>query len=530
MPEPIADLTDPAWQRRAAAIRALGPRLDDAQRSALARAAVHDDVVWVRSAAVAALASDGERAAPLLAPSLKEPLQRLRVRALKALGRVGAAGALAAVLAALDDSDGAVREAAARALGRGGPAALPALDALLRRLDDPDGLVRAAVAEALGYLAPRTAYAGLLKRLTNDAVDEVRAACAEALGRSRAEEATDALDRASHDGSAIVRAAALDALASLPPRPRAVTALLKALREDVWRVREAAIASLGDLAQEEHLSPLLARILTNSRSPLVRDGVAEALRRARPVEARTTLLAATLFDRNPEVRDATGWLLADDPGAATELGRFLHDPDVRLRRRATRALEKLGAAATGAAPALAHALRDPSSYVRGGSAALLGRIGAPAGTALPELVRRACDRDAGVSLAAVTAIAALRRSAPEALAPFVPRHEELSTMPPMLDAHVQRVVAEELPDAARTGLLRAAGLRVRFWARLVGDLRNGDDTRELWPSILEAADLAARHAARRTTHPVDARAAARSRELAWQLALLWRLAAVDDAP
>ncbi len=114
----------------------------------------------------------------------------MRWAAARALGRLGPAATpevLAALLKRLSDTDGSVREAAADALRRLGPAAATpeVLAALLQRLSDTDRYVRWAAADALRRLGPAAAtpevLAALLQRLS-DTEGLVREAAAHAVG------------------------------------------------------------------------------------------------------------------------------------------------------------------------------------------------------------------------------------------------------------------------------------------------------------------------------------------------------------
>ncbi|MCI0458128.1 MAG: HEAT repeat domain-containing protein [Gemmataceae bacterium] len=76
----------------------------------------------------------------------------MRVKAITTLGTLGAevaSPAVPALIAALGHPDERVRREAARSLGKFGAAARPARDALRRALDDPDAEARAAASDAL---------------------------------------------------------------------------------------------------------------------------------------------------------------------------------------------------------------------------------------------------------------------------------------------------------------------------------------------------------------------------------------------
>ena len=102
----------------------------------------------VRRAAARSLGQIGRPALPALGEALKDPSEKVRRQAAEALGWMGAA-ALEPLRATLRNDSPAARRAAARALGRLGPAAKPAEADLVEAVNDPDGDVRAAAAKAL---------------------------------------------------------------------------------------------------------------------------------------------------------------------------------------------------------------------------------------------------------------------------------------------------------------------------------------------------------------------------------------------
>ena len=118
---------------------------------------------------------------------------RLREVAARALGGLGtsAAPALDRLLELIRDEDQGVRVAAARALGGLGASAAPALDRLLELTRDEDRYVRVAAARALGGLGASAAPAlDRLLELTRDEDRYVRGVAAEA-GRASAAPALD---------------------------------------------------------------------------------------------------------------------------------------------------------------------------------------------------------------------------------------------------------------------------------------------------------------------------------------------------
>jgi HEAT repeat protein len=218
------------------AVKALG-ELGPAAAPALDRIL---ELTWdadtsVRSSAVEALGGLGTAAAPAL-DRILNVLQEARKAAPMSsimLGRrrgisfdlrdpqIGREEALA-VLASGAGSDmlrmGLVRQAAARALGGLGPAAVPALDRLVELSRDADATTRSVAVRALGSLGPAAAAAfDRLLELTRDADHLVRWAAVGALGAlgSAGEPALDRILELTRDSHPIVRRAAIRALGRL---------------------------------------------------------------------------------------------------------------------------------------------------------------------------------------------------------------------------------------------------------------------------------------------------------------------------
>ena len=176
-----------------------------------------DPTVRARAVAVLAKIRGG---LPRVIAALSDSSLEVRLAALTALGGASSTAPDAgkevtrALERALKAPDWRERRAAALALGAGsdgvGARALPALGAAL---DDTSGMVREAAARALGAtgadgVAPLDKHAG-------DCVSEVRAAIAVSLGETHAPAARAPLTRLSKDASPDVRSAAQTALQSI---------------------------------------------------------------------------------------------------------------------------------------------------------------------------------------------------------------------------------------------------------------------------------------------------------------------------
>jgi HEAT repeat protein len=94
-----------------------------------------------QEAAADALGRIGPAAVPSLTQALQNPDPEVRLKAVEVLGRMGvdAKDAVPHLVRLLDDPDDQVRKAATRTLGRIGPPAQEAVPALMRTLLQPQG-------------------------------------------------------------------------------------------------------------------------------------------------------------------------------------------------------------------------------------------------------------------------------------------------------------------------------------------------------------------------------------------------------
>ena len=203
---------------------------------ALARAMAGADERAARTAAWCLERIEAQGVEKELAAAAKHPSWRVRAAALLALGRGGNQFTLPVLIAALEDSTGPVRQAAAHALGeravrsrsRYGPA-LPgplarAVPALVVLLDDSFYGARHSAARALGRAGP-FATPALLEVASEAAPAQVdsgrRVLAAQALGEGGDQRAVPLLRRLSRAESPVLAAQALVALARLGESPAA---------------------------------------------------------------------------------------------------------------------------------------------------------------------------------------------------------------------------------------------------------------------------------------------------------------------
>ena len=184
------------------------------------------------------------RALDLLLPALPWRYPKARNRAVVLLGRLGPI-AVQALLATLDDArTAAERGGAADALGRIGDSR--AISRLLRALEDAAMTVRRTSMVALLRLEAMNAVPTIARLLEEDESGGVRVIAAGVLGKFEDPRAVPALVRALGDAQWYVRQASATALGQIGDQ-RAIAALEKATRDPRKSVARAAAAALRAL-------------------------------------------------------------------------------------------------------------------------------------------------------------------------------------------------------------------------------------------------------------------------------------------
>jgi HEAT repeat protein len=354
--------------------------------------ALGDDDKAVRESAAQALGRIGPAAMPTLITNLTDTNAQIRGAAAEALGRFGptAADAVPALITALSDGDIWGRWNAAQALGQIGRTAADAVPALITALTDADSEVRASAAQALGQIGPTEAEAmPVLITALSDADSEVRASAAQALGR--------------------IEPAAADA----------VPALIIVLGDTDKKVRWFAARALGWIgpAATDAVPALITAL--NGADGRDRWFAAEALGQIGPATADVVpALITALSDADSEVRASAAEALRQiGPTAADAVPALittLGDADERVRWFAAQALGRIGPAAAEAVPALITALSDGDIWVRWNAAQALGQIGPAAAEAVPALMAALQDSDHNVIEAAEAALQRIQSAAPAA--------------------------------------------------------------------------------------------------------------------
>lgn len=170
------------------------------------------------------------------------------------------------------------------------------------------------------------------------------------------------------DPDAGVRWHAAGAIMHLGGRARgAAPALLRAMSDSEWVVRNAAGRALEEVAAAGDVAALVAALREPSAE--ARYHAARALGRVgSPATVAIPTLIAALRDEDSEVRMESAWTLAGMGRAAAEaaapLARALEDADPQVRSAAAWALARTGAGDGAAGVALRRALGDEDREVR----------------------------------------------------------------------------------------------------------------------------------------------------------------------
>jgi HEAT repeat protein len=259
------------------------------------------------------------------------------------------------LLAAVNDSDGRVRQAALSAL-----TFKPAADLVpyvIARLHDTDPQVRLLALSSLRTIPARFSY-NEIADLIADPEASVRVAAAEAIANLADEEALSILNQAMQDRDSKVRYWATYGFGNVGPKGTA--ALLKALTVDPDPgVQSEAARKLGKQRNVAAIEPLIQHLASKSWNHA--DVAAEALQSI------------------------------GAPAVPALVGALNHS-DADVRELAAESLGVIGKPES--TVALIRALADPDSFVRSAAASALGKFAEPA--AVP-LLQAAQDTESGMS-------------------------------------------------------------------------------------------------------------------------------------
>jgi HEAT repeat protein len=205
----IAAVRDPVEEVRLAAVRALG-QLNEPRGLQLLLDAIEEGDRWTSSSIIEAILGMGPGVAPEIVQRLKATTNiKARLLYIQLCGLLRISAALDSLILLLGDPDRETRIKAAKALGRIGNIA--AVARLLACLDDESWEVRAQAAKSLGALGDRQAVSKLKQALSDESW-WVRHNAAEALYQLGGE-GIEALEETSHSAKGISRIVAAQVLA-----------------------------------------------------------------------------------------------------------------------------------------------------------------------------------------------------------------------------------------------------------------------------------------------------------------------------
>ena len=317
--------------------------LDPESAALLARLA--DDDAAVRRIALLDIADlEDIELVPALVNALRnDPAPEVRLEAARVLASWEQEETVEALCSALLDTDEAVRAAAAQSLTE---LKDPASGAVLSGwVEHPEPFVRAAALRGLRELRFGAAFDPVLHALA-DVSSAVRLEAVGVLGWLKDSNALTPLAAlATHDADTDVRRAAVGALGFAPATDAVVTAaLLDALRDTAWQVREEAATTLGKLRASTARDPLIAALGDDYWQ--VRLRAVRALGQTGDVSAApavAALLTHTVSNLRKEAALALGELR--DPQTLSALHEALQDRDPDVRKAVRIALQQIEGAA-----------------------------------------------------------------------------------------------------------------------------------------------------------------------------------------
>jgi HEAT repeat protein len=447
----LADGRDPVRDEAMTALGLIGPDAGPALVTALA-----DGEARRRAGAAQALSlidPPFRAAAPAVEQALGQEKDVLvRSALLTTLPKLGGepGRSLAALLPAAVGEDEALRHAALNALLGTRSLRPPAITKLAALLKDPNAAVRERAARAIGRFGAEAAPA-LPELMNATRISGGAPAFADALAQIGSP-ALPVLLQALQTGKPEDSAWVLRALRGFGPP--AVPVLSEALKHEKPAVRAAAASALGTMGRDaaDAVNPLF--VLTEDASPEVQAAALRALVAQRADSGRLKpLLQTALASSNVDVRKA-GAAGTAALGGAAQLGvpgllDLLADDDAAGRMAAVQALGQLGAQAAPAVEPLAVRLGDltlqsaiietlgkigpaaapavprlaelaKSTDQRASVLPTLTRIGAGASSALPLIYTCLNDPAADVRASAATAVAAVEPDKGKALATLIP--------------------------------------------------------------------------------------------------------------
>lgn len=376
VPALIVALKDQHEEVRLAAIEALGNIGPSAQPAIPMLAEQLKDTNASYRVAYA-LGNIGAAALPVLKTVLADKKSPARLDAIHVVDRIGPqAEAVIPTLVEMLGEDKEISQAAAKALGRIGVAALPALKPVLA---NRTSVAQDGAAAAISRMKPKDMSAvPALMDLLKDGDSSVRSCVIQPL-KAIGDSVIPVLIEALKDPDPVMRASSALALGQFEGKATAaLPILLSALKDRDFEVRKNALEAVINIGPTVEMAPVLVGLLDD---PIRADCAGEALRRIGP-ESIPALLPILASRQHP-------W-----------------------RVKALWLVERYGQAARQAMPALADAIVDPLPEIRLASVSALQKIGAEA---VPILERTLKSKDKDTRSLAASALRAIKPEGVRAL-------------------------------------------------------------------------------------------------------------------
>ena len=202
----------------------------------------------------------------------------------------------------------------------------------------------------------------------------------------------------------------IDAVAGLGKiGPLAIPILTDLLKDDDWRVRQAAALAIAAMGSEAKSAIPALGLLREDKDRTVRRIVDSAFTELGP--CAWPCLMDVLIDERGEVRKNVAIALimfAEPKQTVPALTELLNDKDYSVRVAAAMRSGKIGPDAKAAVPALIEMLKNQDSYLRCTAAYTLAMIGPEAKIAVPALIGLLRDKDMNVRNGAAVALGQTR--------------------------------------------------------------------------------------------------------------------------
>lgn len=408
--------TDPSVAARKVSAMALGELSGPGVLPCLTKVLAKDKDHTVRQAAAEALAGlDDPKAVPALMTALRaDQDQRVRAECARAVGNLGGQAVVPELIAvSAKETNATVRARLAATLGelqdrRSVPLLVTWIHAARKESVPPtngvvvpeidadefdfgsDAGVASAAATALGNVGGEEAFRALMSQCGTETNEQIQTSLCEALGVIGDPRALPALLAALREETAS-KSSVVEALGNLGDT-NAVAELRPLLGDGDREVRRKTAEALGQIGGPACV-PELMRVAEQDYAAEVRLGACAALGMFGDAQAQEVIIRA--LPQLGNNRQEAVWALGHvgDTNAISTLAGLLDDKERETRFAAAYALAEIGGAA--AAEAVAAHLEDKDEYARHGKAcalAMLGRInslaGVRAGLRAKELWRR----------------------------------------------------------------------------------------------------------------------------------------------